>query len=307
MSCLDVSRTSVEMESSPHAEPKRVVRFAVRRNVSEDEVHVAWSIGDERSPVVDCELVVVQGLAKLTQEDRKFKRTNASGFAGPSAESAAILCAIHKVVIEDSRLPIKYKKRQVRKPVCEIPKDWLIAVANSHVVDLLECKTTCLPVIPYGRFLWPAVDGDLDRVIFSTDESMTALQFASIADAVMVDAMPNQVAIVNSRMGPLIITRHLVERYMLRLRNVPTVSAAIASIAIDLAAGRLDDVTHILASTPGWSENYKSSKAYVYPKGREFLAHIVMPGSDGNSIVTIYPLTGLERTRVAAFMGLPCD
>lgn len=282
----------------------QVVRFTVRRVVDTDEVHVAWAIGDPLGTHSECEVVVVQGLAHLTNEDVRYKRAENDGMASRSAEAAALLCAMHKIIVVDSRLPIKYKKKQARKPVCELPDGWSVEVDNQDVLDLLACKTDVTPIIPYGRFLWPAVDGDIHLVSYARYESIAALQHAKVIGAVVIEATRNQVAVVNSSFGPLIVTRHLVERYMQRLRNIPSASSAIANIAIRLASGALEDVTAVFSShSEKWKTQYQGSKVYVQNDGHEILAHVVTKEREGDTIVTIYPLIDEDKARVLEYIS----
>lgn len=277
----------------------RIVRFAVRKVVDEDEVHVAWAIGDPGVASAACEVVAVQGLSHLAQRaSAGIQPCDATA----ATMAAALLCAMHKVIVVDSRLPMKYTKKQVRKAVNEIPRGWSVQIDNSDVVDLLECKTTMELIIPYGRFLWPALDGDTSLVTCVHDEPIQTLRNAPVSNATVIQASHNQVAVINSRMGPLIVTRHLVERSMQRLRNLPSVAAAVANIAIRLAAGSLYDATPVFARGAKWKAQYPRSKVYVQDGPHEMIAHVVIPEKDGDTIVTIYTLNARERASVMEFV-----
>lgn len=306
--------------------PPAVVRFAVRRAVDEDEVQVSWgvdfgecqdhidslSLTEARAlhewvgDLPECSAIVVQGLAHLSHIDQAAGRCP-PGAAGPVAIKAAILCAMHHVLVERDALPVvRRKKLDVRMPMQRLPDGWRIEVDVADVAKVpRQDGEAGDPALAYGRFLWVAINGESARLAYSTSRAIKALAVAQPSSVVFINAEPNVVARVKTPLGPMLLSRHVVERACERLAGAPRPAKAAGRIQSALFGHPLFDVTAAMRSIRKRNPLLKSVQMFAQQVGGQLIMYVVRPSRHGGdaTLVTAYEVPDHQREVVARAMA----
>lgn len=309
--------------------PPAVVRFAVRKAVDEDEVQINWGVdfGDCRDFVdrmtaeqiralaamtedlPSCGGIAVQGLARLSRLDQAAGHC-AQGEAGPLAIKAAMLCAMHQVMVKDAALPvIRRKKSEVRVPMMRLPEGWRVEVDVAEVAHVPRQQSDDGdPSLPYGRFLWVAINGEKHRLEFSASRSIKALAAESPSSVKIIQASPNVVAQANTPIGTMVLTRHVVERACERITDEPGPARAAARIVSGLFAYRLVDVTSAMRSIRKRNPLSKSVQMFAQHLGSQLVVYVVRPSRSGGAaaLVTMYEVPAHNRSVVLDAMSRAC-
>lgn len=310
--------------------PPAVVRFAVRKAVDADEVQINWGVDfGDCGDLVDrmtseqiralaaitedlpgCSGIVVQGLAHLSLLDQAAGRCG-PGEAGPLAIKAAMLCAMHQVMVKDAALPvIRRKKSEVRVPMMRLPEGWRVEVDVAEVAHVPRQQSDDGdPSLPYGRFLWVAINGEKHRLEFSASRSIKALAAELPASIKIIQASPNVVAQANTPIGAMVLTRHVVERACERITDEPGPARAAARIVSGLFGYRLVDVTSAMRSIRKRNPLSKSVQMFAQHLGSQLVMYVVRPSRSGGAaaLVTMYEVPAHNRAIVLDAMRRSCN
>lgn len=299
--------------------PSAVLRFAVRRVVDEDEVQIAWgvewhpevlnavpSMDDDTAArlikIADrlpaCSVIMVQGLSELNSNQFNDAAEGGSNSVSP-AITAAMFCAMRHVMVTEDFLPIHHKKTSVNFPTRRLPPGWTIEV---DINDIERIATYCEgdaaairdnPAIPYGRFLWVALDGQTDLISCTDSAAMRRLKTdapSTVVRSVCIQARKNHALVVKSPAGPLAITRHAIERTAQRMVPRQTPAKAASWLANTLYSGALYDVTKVVSEYKNRKLN-RRLRILAKPETSRLLIFVISIDRSGDYLATSYVAT----------------
>lgn len=302
--------------------PSAVLRFAVRRVVDDDEVQVAWGVSwhpqvfesvadmgaDEARKLFDlishlpeCSVISVQGLSELSRDDKARGRIEKNG-ATPSAVTAAILCAMKHLMITESVLPIRRKPGSDRNfPARRLPEGWTIEVDVKDVALIAEFDESdrdnplyqsleANPAIPYGRFLWAALNGNPESISYVEPDTLDDLRIKTPTmcfGSHIVQARKNHALQVMSPAGAIAITRHAIERAAERLHPKSSLARVASWLANALFSGMLYDVTAVVSAQKN-RKLHRRIRVLAREENSRVLIFIVAVDREADYLATVY-------------------
>ena len=252
-------------------------------------------------------MIMVQGLSDLSRQDPSQGLCPRSGVT-PSAVTAAMLCAMKHVLVTEDVLPIRYRKSEVSCPSRRLPPGWRMEFDIDDPILIASYQEDLAgdprfqgiqsnPAIPYGRFLWVALDGEVDLMRCVSNDAIQRLRTDAPSESrqpVCIQARKSHAQSVKSPAGPLALTRHAIQRAGERLQPGRSPGKVASWLSHMLFNGVVYDVTSVVS---GCKKRKLHARLRVLARmdSTRLLLFVVAVERDADYLATVYPASlGLD-------------